>query len=554
MSDLQDAFINQLVSGLQGKTLTTCSRWAEYRRVMGSPFPGPYTFKYHPWCKGIMDSVAPFNTAMKAAQMGITEIAINRAFYTIDILKRDVLYVLPTSINAGDFSSARFNSALLYSEYLSNLFTDTNRINLKQAAGVSLYIRGSRGDSNLKSIPVSTLILDELDEMDQKQIWLALERLSGHIEKSVWAISTPTIPKYGIHRLFQQGTQEHWIFKCPHCSRKTEFVWPDCIEIRGESVEDPDCKKSILKCKECKKQLKQSEKPEYLGTGEWVSDVKGHDLDHRSFYINQLNSFTVNPEDLVRAYFRGLADESATHEFHNSKLGLPYIGEGAQLNDVLIDQNIKGYTKQDSRPSQGGTRLITMGVDQGKMNYISVMEWFIDTPGRDLNVVANGKLLWEGTRLGSEFDELDKLMYEWQINHCVIDADPEINEARRFARRFPGYVTLSRYREGQVGKEITIQEDELRTPVATVDRTNWIDAALGRFHNQRIDLPRDVSREYREHLKNLVRTYIKDALGNPQARYVKTGQDHFAHAQTYAEIALPLAVSVARNQPIKAFL
>ncbi len=85
MSDLQDVFLNQLVSGLQGKTLTTCSRWAEYRRVMGSPFPGPYTFKYHPWCKGIMDSVAPFNTAMKAAQMGITEIAINRAFYTIDI-------------------------------------------------------------------------------------------------------------------------------------------------------------------------------------------------------------------------------------------------------------------------------------------------------------------------------------------------------------------------------------------------------------------------------------------------------------------------------------
>ncbi len=554
MSDLQDAFVNQLVSGLQGKTLTTCSRWAEYRRVMGSPFPGPYTFKYHPWCKGIMDSVAPFNTSMKAAQMGITEVAINRAFYTIDILKRDVLYVLPTAINAGDFSSARFNSALLYSDYLSNLFTDTNRINLKQAAGVSLYIRGSRGDSNLKSIPVSTLILDELDEMDQKQIWLALERLSGHIEKSVWAISTPTIPKYGIHRLFQQGTQEHWIFKCPHCSRRTEFIWPDCIEIRGESVEDPDCKESFLKCRECKKQLKQSEKPEFLSTGKWVSDVKDHDPDHRSFYINQLNSFTVSPEDLVRAYFRGLADESAAHEFNNSKLGLPYIGEGAQLNDVLIDQNIKGYTKQDPRPSQGGDRLITMGVDQGNKNYISVMEWFIDTPGRDLNVVASGKLIWEGTRLGSEYEELDKLMYEWQINHCVIDADPEINEARRFARRFPGSVTLSRYREGQVGKEITIQEDELRTPIATVDRTNWIDATLGRFYSQRIDLPRDVSREYREHLKNIVRTYIKDTLGNPQARYVKTGPDHFAHAQTYAEIALPLAASVVRNQPIKAFL
>ena len=244
MSELRDTFLKALVSGLKSETLTCCSRWSQHRRVMGEPFPGNYSFKYHPWCRGITDSEAPFNTAMKAAQMGVTEVAINRAFYTIDILKKDVLYVLPTTVNASDFSKARFKTALLNSEYLKGLFTDTNTVGLKQAAGVNLYIRGSRGDSNLKSIPVSTLILDELDEMDQKQIWLALERLSGHIEKNVWAISTPTIPKYGIHKLFLQGTQEHWCFTCPHCGRLTEFVWPDCIEIIGEGVDDTRCKES----------------------------------------------------------------------------------------------------------------------------------------------------------------------------------------------------------------------------------------------------------------------------------------------------------------------
>ena len=521
---------------------------------MGEPFPGPYSFKYHPWCKGIMDSTAQFNTAMKAAQMGVTEVAINRAFYTIDVLKKDVLYVLPTTINAGDFSSARFSSALLYSEYLSELFTDTNRINLKQAGGVNLYIRGSRGDSNLKSIPVSTLILDELDEMDQKQIWLALERLSGHLEKSVWAISTPTIPKYGIHKLFEQGTQEHWIFVCPRCGKQTELIWPDCIEIIGEGLEDPRCHESFIKCKESKGRLEQAEKPDYLSSGNWISELKNRDLDHRSFYINQLYSFTVTPGDIVKAYFRGQNDESAADEFNKSKLGLPYIGEGARLNDEIIEQTIRSHTKQDPRPVQGGERLITMGVDQGKWNHITIMEWFIDRPGRDINVIANGKLLWEGKRLGSEFSELDKLMHEWQVLACVIDADPEINEARRFARRFPRYVTLCRYRRGQVGKDISLQEDELGTPMATVDRTNWLDAALGRFHSNRIALPRDVSREYREHLKNLVRTYIKDETGNPQAKYVDTGDDHFAHAQTYAEIALPMAASLVKNQPIEAFL
>jgi phage terminase large subunit GpA-like protein len=97
---------------------------------------------------------------MKAAQLGLTEVAINMSFFTVDVKKRDVLYVLPTALNASDFSKSRFNTALLYSPYLKDLFTDTNTVGLKQAGGVNLYIRGSRGDSNLKSIPVSVLVLD----------------------------------------------------------------------------------------------------------------------------------------------------------------------------------------------------------------------------------------------------------------------------------------------------------------------------------------------------------------------------------------------------------
>lgn len=553
-NELFTEFRNAIAHGLRSGVLNTCSRWSEFRRMMGEPFVGPYSYKYHPWCRGISDSKAPFNTSMKAAQMGITEVAINRALYTIDILKKDVLYVLPTAIAAGDFSKARFNTALLYSPYLKSLFTDTNTVGLKKAGGVNLYVRGSRGKTNLKSIPVSTLILDELDEMDQSQVWLALERLSGHVEKSVWAISTPTIPKYGIHKLYVQGTQEHWIFKCPHCSRQTELIWPDCVVICGEHVTDIRCKESHLICKECKHELTQESKPDWLSNGNWVRTNKEGDDSHRSFYINQLYSYTMTAGEIVVAHFRGMGDEAAATEFNNSKLGVPYLGEGAQVSDADLETCYKPYTKQEMKVTEGGKRLITMGIDQGKWNHIVVMEWFVQGMGRDINVSATGKLLWEGTLLGSEFDRLDHLMREWQVLMCVIDAEPETNDARRFARRFPGYVTLCRYRTGRVGKEISLQEDELGTPIATVDRTNWIDASLGRFHSKKIMLPRDLSTEYKEHIKSLVRVYKKDPMGNPRAEYVETGPDHFAHAQTYAEIALPMAASYVNNQPIGAFL
>ena len=86
------------------------------------------------------------------------------------------------------------------------------------------------------------------------------------------------------------STQEHFVFQCPCCSRWTEFVWPDCVEIIGEHV----------------------------------------------------------------AYFRGFGDELANKEFHNSKLGVPFIGDGAKVTDDDLQACIRNHTKDDARPEMGG--------------------------------------------------------------------------------------------------------------------------------------------------------------------------------------------------------
>ncbi len=546
--DLWDAFQEGVTRGLENSSLQSCSRWAEHRRVMGAPFPGPYGFAHHPWCREIHNSKATFTVAMKAAQLGITEAGINRAFFTLDQLKRDVLYVLPTTLNASDFSKARFATALKLSPYLQQLFVDTNTVGLKSTGANVLYIRGSRGDSNLKSIPVSELILDELDEMDAKAIWLALERLSGQIEKHVLAISTPTVPKYGIHKLFLTSTQEHFQFKCPCCGRWTEFVWPDCVEIIGETVSDPRCPKSFIKCKECKHKLDHKAKREFLAGGLWQpTNPQADPQESRGFYANQLYSSTVSPGELVIAYFRGLGDEAASKEFHNSKLGLPFIGENAQISDAMLDAAVRKHTTRDVRPATGGRRCITMGVDQGKTGYITVVEWTFDGDRRiDINLAALGKLLWFGKFREEDWNYIGQLMREWQVLSCVVDADPNINDARRFARKFYGFVHLCRYRRGITAKEIAITEEDSGSPMATVDRTNWLSCTLGRFKTNpsRLLLPADVSLEFREHIKNLVRTYEKDDHGNPEATYVNTGPDHYAHALVYADIALTFVPSV----------
>lgn len=104
------------------------------------------------------------------------------------------------------------------------------------------------------------------------------------------------------------------------------------------------------------------------------------------------------------------------------------------------------------------------------------------------------------------------------------------------------------YGNGVSGKDIHQGAVE---PTVTVDRTSWMDLSLGRFRNGSIVVPCDVDMEYRSHIKAPVRIYKNDRNGNPVGMYVKGNEDdHYAHARTYAEIALPLAVSLGASSSI----
>ncbi len=533
---------------------------------MGNPFPGPYSFRYHPWCRELHDSKAQWNVSMKSAQAGFTEVGINITLYTIDVLKQNVLYVLPTLGEASDFSRTRFNPALNLSPYLKDVFTDANNVGLKMAGNTALYIRGSRGDSNLKSIPVSTLILDELDEMDQSQIELAIQRLSGQLEKKVWYISTPTIPTHGVSLEYAKSTQEHFYFTCPGCSKIDEFRYPDNLELCGEDMNDPDCHRSRYRCSMCKyifQQyvdadgiIRQDDKLAALyNTGFWKPTVTGVDDNRRGFSINQLYSYTVSPAEIAVAHFKAQTNQYANQEFHKSILGVPFVGEKSQVTDEMIQGAMKEYRCKQLAIKPGQKRMITLGIDQGKWSYWVVCEWFYPELCLDLNSSAQCRVLDAGKFYEEDWEVFpDRLMHEWQVRACMVDADPNIQEARRFARRFPGFVWLNRYRQGRTGKEMTIDDDGSYAPVVTVDRTNWLDVSLGRFFAKSIEIPSDINRLFGEHIKSLVRVYQEDQTGNPIAVYQSYGPDHYGHALNYAEMALPCAASAVSNRNISRFL
>lgn len=547
MKRLQNLLAERLKIGLNRSSITSPSRWAEEYRVMGGgSFPGPWKFDHHPWLRGMHDSKASMNVGQKSAQMGYTEAMLNVVFYHIDVKKVDCLYLLPaTKPDASDFSASRFDPALEASDHLSRIFSEVKNLGHKRAGSTNLYIRGSRSKSGLKSIPVSFIAFDEVEEMELDNIPLAMERTSGQLEKLIWMISTPRIDGRGINKYYRLTTQEHYFFKCPCCSRRIEMLFPESLVVCGNDALDPDVTRSYYQCTECKGKLPHEDKRIFLAThngADWVPTHPGPEA--RGFHINQMYSPAKagKPDEIALSYLKSLRDVTEEQEFWNSKLGLTHVVDGAKIDENMIMACIAGHKRVKEFSNN---QFVTMGVDVGKFLHCEINAWNIPTgsPTNDLASHAVPRVIWFG-KLAS-FEELDEYMRKFHVNYCVIDANPERRKAYEFSMRFYGRVKLCFYSRGQTGRQIS-QSKEVDQAIL-VDRTSWLDLSLGRLKHgkSKILLPIDIDLEYKDHMQALVRIYEKDQDGNPIGKYVNGNDaDHYAHARNYAEIALPLAVGI----------
>jgi hypothetical protein len=546
MDKLKYLFLEQLYHGLEKQSIAKCSDWAQRYRIMGQPFPGPYRFTYHPWVKQMHDDESPFIVGQKGAQVGFTEVALNKAFYAIDIKLWSVFYVLPASIpDATDFSASRFDVALELSNHLNKLFSETKNIGHKRAGNCNFFLRGSRSRSQLKSLPINLLILDELDEMVQENISLALERLSGQKEKQVFMLSTPTIENTGINAYYRESTQASFTFSCPHCNQYITLQYPDSIKITAEHLHDQRINDTHLICYKCHKKLDHETKTEWLAAGQWVEQYPGRNI--KGYHVNQLYSTTVTPVEFAIAYFKAQSNPSDEQEFFNNKVGITHTVEGAKITD----QHIQSCTKEFVKHMPLQSTLITMGIDVGKWIHYEVDDWlFTGALTSDINLLAIPRILAEGKVLN--FEDLVVIMRDYKVLFSVIDAQPEKRKAFELAQQLYGRIKLCYYTTQIQGKQIVPSEEH----AIQVDRTSWLDLSLGRFKNQTIDLPQDLSIEYKNNIKALVRVYKKDQSGNPIGVYVKNENDadHFAHARNYSEIALKFAATLASSQTIKGIL
>ena len=226
-----------------------------------------------------------------------------------------------------------------------------------------------------------------------------------------------------------------------------------------------------------------------------------------------------SPYNIAKYYLETLLDSDFESEFYNSKLGIPFVPKESSITEDMV----LSCLGKSRKTSIGSGKVITMGVDVGKVLHVVIAEW--DTPDTDPEEIMKSsfkKIIYEGTV--ADFASLDVMMKNYNINYCVVDALPETRSAIEFANRFFGRVKICFYNTGDKAVDLIIHTDHEHK--ITVGRTIWLDISVGRITR-------------------------KDPHGNPRAFWESVGADHFAHSNLYCECALKvLALTCGQNESL----
>jgi hypothetical protein len=445
---------------------------------------------------------------MKSAQCGISAAGVSLALYAGDVWAANVLYVLPSSDDAYDFSDTRVKPAIEDSLWLSFRVASTDNKGLKRIGKANLYFRGSVSERKALSIPADVLVLDELDRLDQRNVPKLRRRLASPTSmKLERRFSNPSFPEFGIHELFLASDQREWFVRCPRCRHEASMAYEQTDE---EHYVDEA--RLLRVCGACSRELT----PERIAAGRWVAARTTKGL-ARGYHVSRLD---VPGEDVlaIATAHRSLS-ETELQAHYNFDLGLPYSPKGGSLSRELVYACRRDYAMP---ASYQGTDWVTAGVDVGKVLHVRISRWL---PERAVPLFI-GEI--------DTFAELGLLWSRYGVNFGVIDERPEEREARRFLKAHRGQVLLCRW-SGEEQRDPMVIDDERGLLIAR--RTGSCDKLVAAFTEQHRLLPRDLPEGYVKQVTAPHRSVETRPNGQKVARYVSENADHFFFAECYDLLA-----------------
>lgn len=479
--------------------------WAQ---KVPEPKTGTLDWKRFPFQPELYEAAAHREVVVKkATQVGVSAFLVRWTMFWAD-RGLIALYVFPKQKQMYDFSDSRIRPLILGSEYLRERVPPLHVQNkgLKQLGLGFIYYRGSESVDQLDSVDADVLALDEYDTLDQSNIPDAERRISGSEYRYLRRVGVPTIPEYGIARLYDESDRRRWTVKCDRCNEWQQITFKDNIDLEQE----------IRVCSKCRKPLN-------VADGEWVPERP--DVDVRGYHISRLIVPNVDLAQIIKA---SKATEPYKRQvFYNKDLGEEYAPEEGRLSPQAIAAAQRDYFAHTRDQGYQGDNLVTMGVDVADSRPLTVRisEHVSETRKRALFI---GEV--------DNFDELALLMERFNVNMCCIDHLPSGRLAMAFAERFAGRVYLIFYRTSNIPGDVLSPPDDEQHRVG-VKRVEAIDATMEQIRQQRNELPQNLPENYVAEMQANVRMTEKDEVGKVTVVYRNTSADDYLHAEVYDLVA-----------------
>ena len=474
----------------------------------------PFTFNNRKFLKKIYLSTNPNITVRKCTQVGLTIWMILKVLHKLRYaehtgrkIARKGGFYFPVFDSVSKFSKDRLRPLIYEIKEFSEQLSSPPSIDLVQFGSSSLYLSYTGGVASMDSTPMDILCLDEVRLMEASTINQLEERLSGCDDPSLYKISTAGYPNDAIDKSFIMGTQNTWHTKCL-CSDGVILsnVFPNCVGSRSNTKSGRP--EYFYYCPKCKKENLDPQDGDYV--------VHNPDSEYDSFHIHQMLSSSRSAKQIWERYIT----TDNPKEFYNATLGKPYVDEE---NVGVTDEELQACVNTDI--SWGSDDKNTcMGVDQRSGNLHVIIAKLVNNKRRLIHVeiIDNQAELYKvDGNVITPFKHLYSLMTKYDVDLCVLDALPNANEAKDFARAFPGRVFLSYYKDsqdmvrwtdrsarskqGEKAHSRRSSEDLKFKWVVLLDRYKCIDYALQQWVDRRVECP---------HPKGLVQNIKDEKTGN----------------------------------------
>jgi hypothetical protein len=349
-------------------------------------------------------------------------------------------------------------------------------------------------------ISAKKLIVDEYDRCKPPVVEQYDSRLQ-FVEKPKKAFfSNPSIPDFGIDKIYNQSDKKKWNILHP-CGNQ----FP--MEERNINYQ-----REIYQCNFCNGEITS----EQIRKGEWVATSEGK----WSGYWIPLWINPKVPASKIAEYKR----EKTPEYFANFVAGLAYLGGGNKVSATTISNCLSPRVNTH-------TERIIIGVDTGLPIHIVCANkegyFYYDT----LSDPTTGK---------DPYKELEGLLQRWPTSIIVADQGGDLIGIRKLQALYPGRVFLVWYRKDKKGLELIEWGKDEEYGKVIADRNRLIQLFIDEMLDKRVVYNGTESewQEYITHWLNIYRLWEENSMGVKEFKWERNGPDHYVHAAIYCRIGL----------------